>query len=572
MTAEAITAPAIRNFVSKDFAVSSKADLEPYYQNLNERSINSVEELHQWLADWSELFGVFTEYSRWIYVRSTIDTSDEKAKAELLNLYNNIHPYFSLFENELKKKFIACPYTSKLDQNIFYPVVRAIKTEIEIFREENVPLVTEMNILQSRFDEISGAQSITYNGVELTLPQATAYLKSPDRAQRKEIYRLMVDRRLQDAEVLDMLLSDLIKLRHRIALNAGFKNYIEYRFAELGRFDYAPGDCQRFHTVIEKVVKPLIDEIFEKRKKDLKLGELKPWDIDVDVTGKPPLKPFNSVNELIEKTITCFNRLDPFFAECIEIMNNRQCLDLGSRLHKGVGGYNLSMPETGVPFIFMNSTNSEDDVTTMVHESGHAFHSFLSHPLSLSYFKEVPAEIAEVASMSMEMLTMDNWDIFYPDPNDLQRAKTHYLQYALYCLPRICHGDSFQFWMYENPNHSPEERHAKWVELNDRFLPSTIDWSGFEEALAIGYQRILHFFVVPFYFIEYGFAEFGAMAIWKNYKQDKQLAINNYKKALSLGYTKTIPQFYSTAGANFDFSENHIAELIGFMKEQLESL
>jgi oligoendopeptidase F len=253
-------------------------------------------------------------------------------------------------------------------------------------------------------------------------------------------------------------------------------------------------------------------------------------------------------------------------------MNSRHCLDLDSRMHKGMGGYNLSMPESGVPFIFMNSTNSEEDVITMVHESGHAFHSFLSHPLQLSSFKDVPSEVAEVASMSMEMVTMDNWDVFYPNPEDLRRAKLNYLQYAIYCLPRICHGDSFQFWLYENPNHTVAERRAKWLELNARFVPDVVDWTGCETAKATGYNRILHFFIVPFYFIEYGFAELGAMAIWKNYKQHKGKAISDYKQALSLGYTKTIPEFYSTAGARFDFSEGHIAELIGFMVQELESL
>ena len=221
-------------------------------------------------------------------------------------------------------------------------------------------------------------------------------------------------RRMQDAEQLDELLTQLIQIRQRIATNAGYTNYIEYRFAEFGRFDYTPADCLKFHDAIEKVVKPVVGRTLMARQKALGLDNLRPWDMDVDISGKGPLRPFNSVAELIDKTSTCFNRIDPFFGECLEVMNSRHCLDLDSRMHKGMGGYNLSMPETGVPFIFMNSTNSEEDVTTMVHESGHAFHSFLSHPLELSSFKDVPSEVAEVASMSMEMVTMENWDVFYP--------------------------------------------------------------------------------------------------------------------------------------------------------------
>jgi oligoendopeptidase F len=429
-----------------------------------------------------------------------------------------------------------------------------------------------MQLKQSRFDEISGAQSITYKGNELSLQQAGTYLKSTNRSEREEVYRLMSLRRLQDASALDNLLTELIQLRHKIALNAGYKNYIDFRFAELGRFDYTPEDCLQFHASIQKVLKPLQGRLLEERRTELNLPVLKPWDMEVDTSGKPPLVPTTSTAELITKTITCFSRIDPYFADCLRTMNGLKLLDLDARLNKGIGGYNISMPESGVPFIFMNSTNSEEDIKTMVHESGHAFHSFLSHLLELSFFKETPSEISEVASMSMELITMDNWDVFYTNPDHLRRAKTNFLHHTLRLLPLVCIGDSFQFWMYANPNHSLKERRAKWLELSECFVPGVVDWTGYEETHETSYQRILHFYIVPFYYIEYAFAQLGAMAIWKNFKQNPHKAIEDYKKALSLGYTKTIPQFYTTAGARFDFSENYIARLIDFTVNELEKV
>jgi oligoendopeptidase F len=304
----------------------------------------------------------------------------------------------------------------------------------------------------------------------------------------------------------------------------------------------------------------------------LKLDTLRPWDMEVDISGKPPLKPFNTTEELIQKTIKCFNLLDPYFGERISIMDKMQYLDLDSRMHKGPGGYNMAMPEIGVPFIFMNSVNSDQDLITMVHEGGHAIQTFLTHQLQLYTFKELTSEIAEVASMSMELLSMEHWDIFYPDPQDLKRAKKNHLQYIIFLLAKACQGDSFQFWLYTHPNHTHQERRQKWTELSLRFGSAMVDYSGCEEIIATGYQRILHFYIVPFYYIEYAFAQLGALAIWRNFKQNPEKCIEDYKKALSYGNTKTIPEFYEAAGTKFDFSEPHVASLIQFLRQELDKL
>lgn len=562
----------VRKFIPADINFSDWASAEPYFEELLKTEIVGVESLESWLRNWSELDAAMGEHIRWIYIKTTTDTSDEKAKAELVNLYANVYPKMSVFTNRLDKKFVECPYTSQLASSKFGTTIRKIKKNIEIFREENIPLESELSLLQNEYNNIIGAQSITVNNQEMTLQQAMVYLKDNNRAFREEVYSKIAERKLADAEKLDELLGKLIKLRHQQALNAGFSNYRDFRFAQLGRFDYTPEDCYSFHNSVELAVAPISIRTREERKIKMGVDELKPWDLDVDVTGKPALKPFTSANELIEKTIQCFTLLDPYFANCIRVMDHMKYLDLESRMHKGPGGYNMSMPEIGVPFIFMNSTNSEQDVVTMVHEGGHAVHSFLAHPLELTAFKETTPEIAEVASMGMELMSMEHWDIFYPDADELKRAKRNHLGHILSILARTCLGDAFQHWMYLNPEHTTEERRLKWIELSKRFSGNVVDWTGYEKAFATSYQGILHFYEVPFYYIEYAFAQLGALGIWKNFRADKTATIQSYKEALKLGYTKTIPEFYETAGVKFAFDKAHIEDLVKHLNENLQQL
>lgn len=561
-----------RAFVANNFNPAAWDVVSPYFDDLENRSINSVDDLNKWLLDWSELDTVMSENFRWTYVKTTIDTSDTKAKEDLTNLYLNINPNIAPRENTLRKKFISCPFTEKLDQEIFFTTIRRTKRDLELFRAENIPLVSELNIKQSRFDQVVGAQSIYYNGAELTLPQSAIYLKSTNRKQREDVYKLILERKKKDEAQLDDLLTELIQLRHQIAVNAGYKNYLEYRFDELGRFDYTPADCLKFHEAVEEVVMPLVNDLFNDRRKRLGVDTLKPWDLEVDSSGKAPLRPFDSTEDLIGKTIRCFNKLDPYFGERIEILKRMNHLDLDSRMHKGPGGYNMTMPEIGVPFIFMNSANTEQDLITIVHEGGHAVHTFLAHGLQLNAFKEITSEIAEVASMSMELMSMEHWDIFYPNTEDLKRAKRNHLEYILSLLAKTCLGDSFQFWLYLNPTHTIAERKQKWAELAGRFNAKAINWEGCETGIETGYQKILHFYIVPFYYIEYAFAELGSLAVWRNFKQNPTKAVEDYKRALSLGYTKPIPEFYETAGAKFDFSKEYVSSITSFLKAELAKL
>jgi len=375
---------------------------------------------------------------------------------------------------------------------------------------------------------------------------------------------------MQDKEPLNDLFSKLIALRHQTAQNAGFANYRDYKFEELGRFDYTKEDCYRFHEAVKEYVLPLVSRINEKKKKKLGLDSLRPWDTDAEPAGTEPLHPFDTPEELISKTISCFDQLNPFFGDCLRTMQKMGRFDLESRKGKAPGGYNCPLAETGAPFIFMNAAGQMGDLTTMVHEGGHAIHSFLAHPLELSAFKEYPMEIAEVASMSMELFSMDHWDLFFTDKNDLARARQHQMERVITIFPWIATIDKFQHWIYENPQHSLDERKEKWMEILQEFSSQVIDWQGIEQYRPYGWQRQLHLFEVPFYYIEYGIAQLGAIGLWKQYKENKQNALNNYMSALSLGGTRTLPQLYDAAQLRFDFSKEHIKQLMEFVSTELE--
>jgi oligoendopeptidase F len=367
------------------------------------------------------------------------------------------------------------------------------------------------------------------------------------------------------------LFNKLIALRNQVALNAGFENYRDYMFAALGRFDYAPEDCFAFHAAIQQEVVPLIKQFNEKRTKELGY-QLRPWDLEVDTQNREALEPFTSGSDLLDKTVKCFRKVDDYFAWCIETMDNMQRLDLESRKGKAPGGYNYPMAETSVPFIFMNAASSTRDVETMVHEGGHAVHSFLSKDLELAAFKNCPSEVAELASMSMELISYDGQDEFYRTPEELKRAKEEHLEGIIKVLPWIATIDKFQHWIYTHPKHTADERKLYWIELSKEFGTGMVDWSGYEQVQSYTWQKQLHLFEVPFYYIEYGMAQLGALGVWRNFLTDKSKAVKQYKEALSLGYTKPIGEIYKTAGVEFNFSDTYIKSLMEFVKAELNKL
>jgi oligoendopeptidase F len=482
----------------------------------------------------------------------------------------NIQPQIQPFADALNKKLMASPLLPQLNANKYHTYLRSIRKSIELFRADNIPLQAEAAVLQQQFGQITGAMMVEINGTEYTLQQAAKFLENPDRALREQAYHKIQQRRLADKDKLNELYDKLISIRNQEAANADFENYRDYRFKELGRFDYHKEDCFRFHEAVKLHVLPLVNEIYKKKKEKLGLDTLRPWDLDAEPAGTMPLRPFINGEELLQKSIDCFNQLDPFFGDCLAKMKDLQHLDLESRKGKAPGGYNCPLAESGAPFIFMNAAGQMHDVTTMVHEGGHAIHSFLAHHLPLNGFKEYPMEIAEVASMAMELFSMEHWDSFFADETDLKRAKEHQLERVITIFPWIAIIDKFQHWVYEHPTHSHAERTVAWESILAEFQDDVIDYSGLEAYRSNAWQRQLHLYEVPFYYIEYGIAQLGAIGMWMQFKNDKNKAIQNYTYALSLGATKTLPELYKAAGLAFDFSPSKIEVLMNFVKTAME--
>ncbi len=580
MTAnETVTIPTrpARLFIGESIMLQSWDDVKPFYDELLDRPIHTAYELKQWLMDRSELESYLSEDFAWRYIRMTCDTANEELVNNLNFFIAEIQPPMTAYGNDLDLKAVNNTYISELTDDGYEVMVRGMKKAIEIFREENIPLQTDLQTEERKYGAIVGAMTVTIDGREMTLPEASDRLQSTDRVVREEAWRKIWERRYKDHEALDQLFDRLRDLRHQIAVNAGFANFRDYSFAALGRFDYTPQDCVNFHESIAEAVVPLLDELASARKEKLRVNPLRPWDTKVDIGGpdgepRPPLKPFATSEELLEKTIRCFDRLDKELGDDLRIMRAMGHLDLESRKGKAPGGYNYPLEEIGVPFIFMNATSSLRDLVTMVHEGGHAVHSFLTRELPLKAFRNPPMEVAELASMSMELLSMDHWDVFFSNPDELRRAKLQHLESIIETLPWVATIDKFQHWMYEHPTHSDAERRENWLRIYTQFADTVTDWSGFAFYKEYIWQRQLHLYEVPFYYIEYGIAQLGAIGVWRNYRKDPALGLAGYKKALSMGYKTPIREIYAAANVPFDFSRNYIRELMDFVAEEIRQL
>lgn len=561
-----------RKFLPTSFEVTTWESLEPWFTNLLNRELPDSAALHQWLQDMSELEAVISEDACWRQIKMTRDTENKEFEEAFTYFCTEIQPKIQPFSDALNRKLVAHPLVNELPQHPYFPYLRSVKNAIELYREENIPLFSELSVMQQQYGMIAGKMTVEVNGLEYTLQQAARFLENDDRTLRELVYRKINERRLQDQEQLNTLFDQLIERRQKVALHAGFENYRDYKFKELGRFDYSPEDCFQFHEAVAAYVMPLVSDMYKRKKEALGLEDFRPWDTEAEPAGVSPLRPFETGEELLEKTIACFDALHPFFADCLRKMKEMGRLDLESRKGKAPGGYNCPLAETGAPFIFMNAAGQMHDVTTMVHEGGHAIHSFLAHPLSLTSFKDYPMEVAELASMSMELFSMEHWHHFFPNPADLRRAQIKQLERAISVFPWIAIIDQFQHWIYLNPGHSHEERTTEWLRILDTFSSGEINIEGLDAYRAASWQRQLHLFEVPFYYIEYGIAQLGAIGMWKQYCENPEQAIQNYCNALSFGGTRTLRELYDAAGIAFDLSPQYIQTLMQFMKSKLDAL
>ncbi len=561
-----------RVYLPQTFKISVWSKLKPYYHELVKRPIENTAALEKWIADWCELNDVVGEEFRWRYIRFTCDNEDEKAMESYNYAVQELSPRISPYTDQLNRKLNDSPFKEELDTQTYFIFLRSIKNDIDLYQEENVSIVSDIKMRSKNHGRLFSKMIIKHEGQELTIQQARKILEDADRPTREMIYSKINARVREDRDELDSTFDDLLQLRHQLALNAGFENYRDYKFQALHRFDYKVEDCFDFHQSIAETILPILKELNLLRKKSIGVDTLRPWDTVTALTGNRPKEAFQSVDELIKKSVQSLHHINPLFGEVLNIMNQRGHLDLASRPGKRPGGYNMPLPVSGIPFIFMNAANSIKDVRTMMHETGHAVHSYLIREYELNTSKNLPSEIAELAAMTMELLTMDYWDTFYSNEEELRQAKIWQLEKVLVTLPWVATIDKFQHWLYTHPEHSAQDRIQQWRSIFYELNNEGVDWTGLEHHIDCMWHRQLHIFEVPFYYIEYGMAQLGAIAIWRNFRQNPQKAITDYTNALKLGYTRSIPEVYEMAGIEFNFSKAYVKELGDFVKKELERL
>ncbi|MFO7869161.1 MAG: M3 family oligoendopeptidase [Bacteroidales bacterium] len=561
-----------RSFIPTDLSIQKWDDIHPFFDILLNSPTHTHTEAEQWLTNRSELEAVLEEEMAWLYIRMNCDTQNTEYSETFNYFIEHIEPKVSEYSNKLDNKALELINRELINKETYYILIRDLKTRYSIFRQENVPIQSQLQKMEQEYGSIASKMSVHINDTEYTLQQAGVFLKDTDRAFRKKVFTTIHNRRLEDEDALNTLLTKLIQKRHTIAVQADFENFRDYKFKELGRFDYTQEDCFTFHSSIQQTIPPVLKEIHQNRKKSLNLPTLKPWDMDVDPDLLPALKPCDSAEDLTKKSLACLQEISPLYASFIQTMVDEGYMDLESRIGKAPGGFNYPLYESNIPFIFMNATGTLSDVETLLHESGHAIHSCLTAELPLIEFKSMPSEVAELASMSMELISMEHWHHFFKDTQDLKRAKRSQLESTLTILSWVVIVDSFQHWLYEHPEHTIAERENTWLKILSQYDTGMVDWSEHKHIQKSSWQRQLHIYEVPFYYIEYGIAQLGAIAIWKNYKSNPEQTLKNYEKFLKLGYTKPIPEIYKAAGIKFSFDKKYIEELVTFVQKELAEL
>ena len=564
-----------RHFVPAKVNLGEWNEIAPLLDKLEARvsNLKSIADFEQWILDGGELFAALDEESSKRYIAMTCHTENSDAEKAYLHFVENIEPQLKPRQFKISQLYLEHPLRSQLLKERFsrYEVFdRNIKLHVELYRPENVPLETEEAKLGQQYQKLSGSLTVQFRGEEKTLIQMARYLEEPDRALRQEAWELVAKRRLQEKEKFEENFDQLLKIREQIARNAGFKNYLQYAFRARGRFDYTPEDCIKFHEAIEKEVMPLLRQLQAERKKQLGLAALRPWDLSVDPLNRPALRPFEKVDQMVTSTQKVFDQLDRDLAEGFRTMNNLKLLDLDNRKGKAPGGYQSTLNEARLPFIFMNAVGVQRDVETILHEAGHAFHALATRDEDIFNYRHAPIEFCEVASMSMELLGNEFIESFY-NSGDAKRARHDHLEGIIEIFPWIATVDAFQHWIYSHPAHTRAERQKAWLDLMDRF-GGDVDWSGYEDVLANLWHRQLHIFLYPFYYVEYGIAQLGALQVWANSKKDKSKALQDYKKALALGGSRPLPELFNAAGCPFDFSQRTVKPLVQLLKTELDAL
>ena len=552
--------------------ISNVLQLDKTLSTLLNKMISSKLDLENWLKEQSKVIWEIEEQLRSHYIAFQCNTDDEEIKDTFEHDQQFVKPLLKRYQNLLDNKYLESPFRMELDSNVYGLLDTKIKNAQKLFCEENIELEIQEDKLVTEYFEITGGLSAIWDGEEKTITELQSYLQDSNRDIRKKAKTIISEQFLSVEKELQNILNQLIEIRHQKAKNIQLENYRDYMFKKYERFDYSAKDCYELAESIRKYVVPLKDKIMLEKKEKLQVDTLRPWDVSAVTPDQKVLKPIANENDLIEKSTHIFNKLDVEFSALLNRMYKHNCLDLTSRKGKAAGGFCEYLPASQLSYIFMNLNYTQDDIITFIHEMGHSIHNELIKPLELRQYIEIPAETAELASMTMELFSLNYWDTFYTDKKDLKQAKINFFKDVISYLPVMLIVDQFQHWLYENPIHTSEERNEKYLQLQKHYQSSVIHIDGYENWIATSWLPVLHIFEVPFYYIEYAIAQLGALQMYKQYKEDPKQTLENYKKALSLGSSQSIKEVYDAAGIRFDFSGETIKELMLFVEKELELL
>lgn len=561
------------NFISTKLSINSWDDLKPYFDKLLKSQIKNVADLSQLILQYSETLSVFHEQNAWSYINMSRETDNQEYLARHELFATKISPELEKAANTIEVMIVNHPEFPNLPDDRYGQFKKKLKRELELFRVENVDLSAEISKLSTKYDQLTGGLTVTLDGEEMPMPKASVRLQSADRAKRKEAWLAINEKRYSVKDSADQIYDDMLKLRVASAKNAGYENFRDFAHDRLQRFDYKPQDAIDFQNAIEAHIVPLARQIAESHRNKLGIAEndYRPWDIAGEPPGQTALKPFKTGTELLKHATDIFSEIHPQFGENLKAMKAANLFDLESRKGKAPGGYNYGLETTGMPFIFMNAAGTHRDVVTMCHEGGHAMHTFLTNNEPLIHYRDTPSEMAETASMSMELLTAERWNKFY-NAKDHIRARREHLEGIISFFPWCATVDAFQHWVYLNPDHTAPARDDFFDSLNKRFSSGLVNWEGYDHFRRNSWQRQLHIFGMPFYYVEYGIAQLGALQVYRLYKQDPDAALNGYIKGLSLGSSQPLPKVWETMGIKFDFSAATLKELVAFVQQELTGL
>ena len=564
------TYPIDTTFAPIDLDGGDWSAVEPLYQALLQRPLDSPAALEQLLIDRSELDATVGEARANRYIEMTRHTDDEVATKAYLFFVEEMDPKLKDISFQLDRHIVRCEHVDALDQDRWGLYLKALEADVLLFREENIELQVKEAQLALQYSELNGAMTVDFEGEERTMAQLSPFLEETDRDLRERAWRAGAERRYADRERLDSIFDDMVKLRGAMAHNADLEDYRAWAFKSMHRFDYGPAECSTFHDAIETVCVPLLHEMNEARREALGVDVLRPWDLGVDVEGRAPLRPFSKPEELIEQTSSLFNAMDSQLGGLFDSMREGDSLDLDSRKGKAPGGYQYDRERIRRPFIFMNAAGTHDDMQTMIHEAGHAFHALLGRDEPLLAYRHPPIEFAEVASMGMELLAAQDLTRIYDDAS-AARARRDHLEGIIGTLCWVATIDAYQHWLYTRDCPSTEQRDIYWLELHARFGPN-VSWKGLEQYRTKLWHRQLHLFEVPFYYIEYGIAQLGALQLWLASKENPARALEAYRSALQLGGSKPLPALFEAAELSFDFGPVTVARLADALRDELASL